>query len=130
MHTRQPVPDRDDATDDACGVWVVDALRVARVRERMWDDHTVEHAAELFKVLGSPTRVRILRALSTEELCVCDLSALLGLSSSAVSHQLRDLRRMRLVRLRTEGKLAYYRACDPSFLALLEAGVQRLAGSE
>jgi DNA-binding transcriptional ArsR family regulator len=119
-----------DAATGGCGVWVVDAVRVERVRERMWDDHTVEQAAELFKILGSPTRVRILRALSTSELCVCDLSALLGLSSSAVSHQLRDLRRMRLVRLRTEGKLAYYSACDPSFLALLEAGVQRLARPE
>lgn len=114
--------------DDACGAWVVDAERVARVREAMWSDEVVAEAAELFKVLGSPTRIRLLRALSLEELCVCDLSELLGLSTSAVSHQLRDLRRLKLVRYRNAGKLVYYRACDPTFVALLEEGVVRLRG--
>jgi DNA-binding transcriptional ArsR family regulator len=115
-----------DGPDGSCGAWVVDASRVERVRAAMWDDGTVELAAELFKILGSSTRMRILRALSTEELCVCDLSELLGLSSSAVSHQLRDLRRLRLVRCRTEGKLAYYSASDPELIRLLEAGVRAI----
>ncbi len=129
MLNRTPDPLADDAASDACSAWVVDATRVARVRELMWSDAVVSDAAELFKVLGSPTRIRILRALSLEELCVCDLSEILGLSTSAVSHQLRDLRRLKLVRYRNAGKLVYYHASDPAFVALLEEGVTRLRGS-
>lgn len=91
----------------------------------MWPDDVVSDTADLFKVLGSTTRIRILRALAVEELCVCELSELLGMTSSAVSHQLRDLRNLKLVRLRSEGKLAFYRVADPSLLALVEVAIGR-----
>ena len=123
----EPCPPADGEVD-ACTTWVVDAERVARVRREMWASTVIADTAELMKTLGSETRIRILRALSLDELCVCDLSEVLGLSSSAVSHQLRDLRRLKLVTSRSAGKLVYYRASDPTCLALLEAAI-RLQGA-
>lgn len=115
-----------------CQVFYVDEERVARVREAMLPDDFVNEVAETFKVLAHPTRVRILRALAKEELCVCDLAQVLGMTVSAASHQLRMLRGMRLVRYRMEGKLAYYSLRDPFVLALLEDGIRHLTsnGSE
>jgi ArsR family transcriptional regulator, lead/cadmium/zinc/bismuth-responsive transcriptional repressor len=80
---------------------------------------TVEALAETFRVLGDPTRVRILDALSAGELCVCDISSVIGISESAVSHQLRLLRGMRLVRPRRAGRLVYYAVDDQHILELL-----------
>jgi ArsR family transcriptional regulator, lead/cadmium/zinc/bismuth-responsive transcriptional repressor len=80
---------------------------------------TVEALADTFRVLGDPTRVRILDALSGGELCVCDIASLVGLSESAVSHQLRLLRGMRLVRPRRSGRLVYYAVDDQHILELL-----------
>ncbi|MEP6914663.1 MAG: metalloregulator ArsR/SmtB family transcription factor [Acidobacteriota bacterium] len=81
---------------------------------------TVEALAETFRVLGDPTRVRILDALAPGELCVCDIASLVGISESAVSHQLRLLRGMRLVRPRREGRLVYYAVDDNHILELLK----------
>jgi DNA-binding transcriptional ArsR family regulator len=80
---------------------------------------TVEALADTFRVLGDPTRVRILDALSSGELCVCDIASLVGISESAVSHQLRLLRGMRLVRPRRAGRLVYYAVDDQHILELL-----------
>ncbi len=82
-------------------------------------DH-VQSLADTFRVLGDPTRVRILDALRDGELCVNDLATRIGLSESAVSHQLRLLRTMRLVRVRREGRLAFYAVDDHHILELLE----------
>jgi DNA-binding transcriptional ArsR family regulator len=76
--------------------------------------------AETFRVLGDPTRVRILDALSGGELCVCDIATLVGMSESAVSHQLRLLRSMRLVRARRAGRLMYYTLDDHHIIELLK----------
>jgi ArsR family transcriptional regulator, lead/cadmium/zinc/bismuth-responsive transcriptional repressor len=80
---------------------------------------TVEALADTFRVLGDPTRVRILDALSAGELCVCDIASLVGISESAASHQLRLLRGMRLVRPRRAGRLVYYAVDDQHILELL-----------
>ena len=80
---------------------------------------TVEALAETFKVLGDPTRVRILDALAGGELCVCDIASRVGISESAASHQLRLLRGMRLVRPRKAGRLVYYAVDDHHILELL-----------
>lgn len=82
-------------------------------------DKDVEAVAETFRVLGDPTRIRILDALGTGELCVNDLAGAVGISESAVSHQLRLLRTMRLVRVRREGRMAYYALDDHHILELL-----------
>ena len=75
--------------------------------------------ADVFKLLGDPTRVKLLDALTFGERCVCDLAALVGLSESAVSHQLRLLRGARLVRVRRAGRLAYYALDDHHVIGLL-----------
>ena len=80
---------------------------------------TVAALAETFRVLGDPTRVRILDALAGGELCVCDIASLVGISESAVSHQLRLLRGMRLVRPRRAGRLVYYTVDDQHIIELL-----------
>ena len=79
---------------------------------------TVSALADTFRVLGDPTRVRILDALSTGELCVCDIATLVELSESAVSHQLRLLRSMRLVRTRRAGRLVFYALDDQHIIEL------------
>jgi ArsR family transcriptional regulator, lead/cadmium/zinc/bismuth-responsive transcriptional repressor len=81
-------------------------------------DH-VQSVADTFRILGDPTRVRILDTLGTGELCVNDLAGQVGISESAVSHQLRLLRTMRLVRVRRAGRLAFYAVDDDHILELL-----------
>jgi ArsR family transcriptional regulator len=80
---------------------------------------TVEALADTFRVLGDPTRVRILDVLSRGEQCVCDIAAAVGISESAVSHQLRLLRGMRLVRPRRAGRQVYYAVDDHHIIELL-----------
>ena len=82
------------------------------VQQAMPDEETMLSMAELFKLFGDGTRVKILCALSQSEMCVCDLTVLLGLSQSAVSHQLRLLKQSRLVNTRREGKMIYYTLND------------------
>lgn len=92
----------------------------------MMAPRTVEALAETFRVLGDPTRVRILDALSAGELCVCDIAAMVGISESAVSHQLRLLRGMRLVRPRRSGRQVYYAVDDQHILELLGQGLKHV----
>jgi DNA-binding transcriptional ArsR family regulator len=92
----------------------------------MHDEQTIVELAETFKVLSEPTRVRILHALSVEELCVCDISAVVQMTSSAVSHQLRILRTARLVRSRKDGKMVYYSLDDEHVHNLFEEGIRHL----
>ena len=82
--------------------------------------------AETFKLLGDPTRLRIAYALSREELCVCDLANVLGVSQSVVSHSLRALRQMCLVRSRRDGKIAYYSLDDAHIAQLIDQGFRHV----
>jgi DNA-binding transcriptional ArsR family regulator len=84
------------------------------------------HLADTFQILASPTRLRIVGALTVRELCVCDLAAVVGVSQSAVSHHLRHLRQMRLVSWRKEGRLAYYRLDDDHVAELFRTGLQHV----
>ena len=94
-------------------------LSAAR-RALLMAPHTVAALAETFRVLGDPTRVRILDALSGGELCVCDIASLVGISESAASHQLRLLRGMRLVRHRRDGRQVFYAIDDHHIIELLK----------
>lgn len=96
-----------------------DAAVLDDVRSRLLQPTTVESVAEIFKLLGDPSRVRLLDALSHGERCVCDLAVLAGLTESAVSHQLRLLRSARLVRVRRAGRMAYYSLDDHHVIGLL-----------
>src|SRR5438132_11996234 len=102
------------------------AKSAVALKPRLLGDGSASALAETFKVLGDVTRVRILDALSRAELCVGDLAELLGLSESAVSHQLRLLRGMRLVRPRRDGRLIYYRLDDDHILRLFEQGLEHV----
>lgn len=114
------------AINDICEIDFVDAEKVRIVRQKMKPKEAVELLADTFKLLGDPTRVRIAFALSKEELCVCDIANLLGVSQSAVSHSLRTLRQMKLVRFRREGKIAYYTLDDEHIANLLNEGFRHV----
>jgi ArsR family transcriptional regulator, lead/cadmium/zinc/bismuth-responsive transcriptional repressor len=109
-----------DVADPGCEAEHLDQGRTTLRRQQLLPPRTVEDLADTFRVLGDPTRVRILDALSTGELCVCDIASLVGISESAASHQLRLLRGMRLVRPRRAGRLVYYAVDDDHILALLQ----------
>lgn len=112
--TVPPLPDAD-----ACEVSCVHPEAVARARAAQPDDEALGRAAALLKAVSDPTRLRLLTALGTGELCVCDLAAVAGTSESAVSHQLRLLREQNLVAPRREGRIVYYRLADGHVSALL-----------
>ena len=118
---------RRSAASDLCEVRCVDEPKVRRTRNAMKSTDAVVTLAETFKVLGDPTRLRIAYALSQDELCVCDLATVLGVSQSVVSHSLRALRQMRLVRYRKEGKIAYYALDDAHIGSLLHEGFRHVA---
>ena len=109
-----------ELSDDVCDVEFVDERKVKRVARAMKSAAHIALVAETFKVLGDQTRVKIAFALSREELCVCDLANLLGVSQSAASHSLRTLRQMNLVKFRKEGKIAYYSLDDEHIARLLD----------
>lgn len=113
---------KTDETADLCEVDLVDARKVASLRKKMHSAAEVQLLAETFRVLGDPTRVRIVFALAHEELCVCDLATIVRASQSAVSQSLRALRQMNLVRYRKEGKIAYYSLDDEHIARLLDEG--------
>jgi DNA-binding transcriptional ArsR family regulator len=93
--------------------------KVAEARKDALDQDEVEELSQLFKAFADPSRLRILYGLSGREMCVCDLAALLEISESAVSHQLRLLRTMKLVTNRREGTILYYRVADEHVAVLI-----------
>ena len=97
-----------------------------QIRDRLLADDSAAALADTFKVLGDVTRVRILDALSRAEVAVCDLAELLGLSQSAVSHQLRLLRNTRLVKSRRVGQHIYYTLDDHHIVRLFEQGLEHV----
>lgn len=106
-----------------CDIFSGDPQRVEQARLNTMSAVAVQRLAAIFKVLGEPTRIRIVDALSKGELCVCDLALLLAMSSSAVSHQLRVLRDAGLVKYRKEGKSAIYSLDDTHVLLLFKQGL-------
>jgi DNA-binding transcriptional ArsR family regulator len=114
-------------TQDQCDVRVVDSSTVEGLKGAQAHPDELAGLAETFQVLAHPTRLRIVEALtSAPELCVCDLSAVVGASESAVSHQLRQLRQLRMVRFRREGRMAYYRLEDDHVAELFRLGLDHV----
>ena len=114
---------------DNCDVPHLDQDDAAARGARLLSPATVQEIAATFGVLGDPTRVRILDALSAGELCVCDIATLAGISESAVSHQLRLLRGMRLVRARRAGRQVFYTLDDQHIVELLRLAVTHVQES-
>lgn len=95
-----------------CQISRIHAENVEKAKHRLESSETIQSLAEIFKALGDPTRLKMVMALQACELCVCDLAAVCGLTESAVSHQLRVLRNLRIVAFRREGKIVFYRLAD------------------
>lgn len=109
---------------------MVDADRVAAVRERMPSSADLADTADVFGLLSDPNRLRLLVALLDGELCVCDLAAVTGQSESAVSHALRLLRAHRIVTARRSGRMAYYRLEDAHVRMLLDLALAHIEHTE
>jgi len=107
-----------------CDVIHEGAVNVAR--EKMPQEETLYDLAELFKVFGDSTRIKILWALNEAELCVCDLAYLLNMTQSAISHQLRLLKQARLVKSRKDGKVVYYALDDDHVEGIIDQGLIHL----
>lgn len=99
---------------------------IERIKANMPDDDTLIDVAELFKVFGDSTRIKILSALSGGELCVCDISTAVGMTSSAVSHQLKILKNAELVKFRREGKTVFYSLADGHVNTILNQGFEHI----
>jgi DNA-binding transcriptional ArsR family regulator len=113
-------------SSDPSAASYLDAQAVARVKAALVDPAIASRLAETFKVLGDPSRVRIVHALSLEELCTHDLASVLGMSESAVSHQLGLLRLLRLVKFRREGRIVYYSLDDEHIRQLFEDSLRHV----
>ena len=104
----------------SCEAFAFDKEKVERISAQMIPDVESSELASIFKALGDQARARILYALSKEELCVCDISVLLNMSESAISHHLRVLRSLRLVKCHKEGRMVFYSLDDEHILNLLQ----------
>ena len=110
----------------SCEEFHLGSTQVAALKKSLIAGPSVASLAETFRLLGDGTRVRILDAISRTELCVHDIARLLGLSDSAVSHQLRLLRSMRLVRPRRAGRMVFYALDDQHIVRLFEQGLEHV----
>jgi ArsR family transcriptional regulator len=113
--------------DDHCTETYIHESRVQAALPHLVDNRTAINLAETFRALSDPTRVRIVSLLADAELCVCDLAAVLGMSQSAVSHQLRSLRDLRLVRWRRAGRQIFYTLDDEHVADLFRRGLEHVA---
>lgn len=111
---------------DICEINCIHEEDVNEIKKQILDKDTLHQLAEIFKILGDPTRIQIIYALSIKELCVCDIAAILNISQSAISHQLRVLRNSRLVKFRKEGKVVYYSIDDSHITKLFKEGLDHV----
>lgn len=112
--------------ENQCQCNSVDKDTIKKVKEVMLSDQEFDYMGELFKSFGDPTRLQILYALSKEELCVHDIAELLEMTQSAISHQLRVLRNVRLVKNKKEGKTVFYSLDDDHVSKILEQGIEHI----
>ena len=105
-------------------IHTVNPKTVSSVKRRMRPDATMVRLADTFSALGDPARAKILYALAQKELCVCDLAEVVGVTESAVSHQLRVLRALELVKYRRDGRVVYYSLADDHVRSLLAQGLE------
>ena len=116
----------EDKNLECCGYLCVHEDTVARVLADMPSDEHLYDLAELFKIFGDSTRIRILYALFEEEMCVCDIAQLLNMTQSAISHQLRLLKQSKLVKNRRDGKTVYYSLADDHVRTVINQGMDHI----
>lgn len=111
---------------ESCSCNIIHKDIVDEVKNKLPEEETLYDLAELFKVFGDSTRIKIICALFESEMCVCDLSALLNVSQSAISHQLRVLKSARLVKFRRAGKVIYYSLDDEHIKHIFDEGLKHI----
>lgn len=111
---------------NACNCSEIHEDIVNEVKGVMPEDEMLYDLAELFKVFGDTTRIKILYALFSKEMCVCDIASLLGMTHSSISHQLRVLKQARLVKFRKEGKVVYYSLDDSHISQIFDCGLNHI----
>jgi len=111
---------------ECCEVTCIHEEKVQKVLEVMPDEERIKELADFYKVFGDATRVKILYVLLESEMCVCDLAALLKMTQSAISHQLRVLKQMKLVKNRREGKTVYYSLADGHIQNIISQGMEHI----
>ncbi len=112
---------------DVCDCEMIHADVVEDVRDKMHEKELLHQNASFFKVLGDPTRMRIVAALDKSEMCVCDLAVLLNMTKSAISHQLKTLREANFVKSRRDGKVVYYTLKDEHVRIIFEMGIEHVS---
>ena len=111
---------------DTCECRIIHDEKVEEARQRALDDTATDELCQTFKALADPSRLKILWALNHQEMCVCDIAAFLGITESAVSHQLRLLRTLRLVKNRRAGTILYYRLADDHVSQLVSIALEHI----
>ena len=106
------VIDIDKINDEKCEVTLIHEDNVKKAINELPDDELIADLSDMFKIFGDQTRVKILMALESGELCVCDIAAVMNMSQSAISHQLRVLKQSNTVKTRRQGKVVYYSISD------------------
>ena len=119
-------PSHQPCEEPFCEVRTIHLDRVITARDEAIPEALLERLALTYKILGDPTRLKIVMALKSGEMCVCDLAAFAGVSESAVSHQLRRLRDLALVKHRRDGQTLYYALDDRHVSDLVEIGLEHL----
>lgn len=112
--------------DDICEINIIHQDKVDNLKNIMPDDELIYDLAEFFKVFADSTRMKIIYALMNEELCVCDIAAIVGTTQSAISHQLRILKQSKLVKYRKEGKIVYYSLDDEHIAEIVKKGREHI----
>lgn len=118
------IPNTPDIENCDCTIIHQDVIN--EVRKCMPDEESLMDLADFFKVFGDSTRVRIICALFKSELCVCDIASLLGMTKSAISHQLRVLKQSKLVKYRRDGKVVYYSLDDDHVKNIFDQGLSHI----
>ncbi len=118
--------EKTEQNAEQCEYLCVHEDTVKKVNENLPPDEILYDLAELFKVFGDTTRIKILYALFESELCVCDIAQILGLTQTAVSHQLRVLKTNKLVRFRKEGKNVFYSLSDEHVRGIINLGMEHV----
>ena len=113
-------------TDELCHCRIIHEERIAKARKASLSQSQVADLSQLFKTIADPSRLKIILALEQGEMCVCDLAAFLGISESAVSHQLRILKQMQFVSNRRDGPILYYRFDNVTLSLLTHTGLDNL----
>lgn len=112
---------------ECCDTILVHSDIIDDIQQHMPEENILRELADFYKVFGDATRIRILYVLLQHEVCVCDLAEILGMTQSAISHQLRVLKQMKLVKNRREGKTVYYSLADGHIQTIISQGMEHIA---